>query len=269
MNKNSSFGFTLAEVLITLGVIGVIAAITLPSIIQKYREKAVVSQVEKAYAMLNEAFSRAISEYGTVDNWCSINSTNDYSVCAERMRDILSKYLKVTKICTNWTKMGECLNGDVKYSSTQGEKDKISFYSIYYKSMRLANGMGIAFDARNYGNDNQAWCSIYTNLQKDQQVQAFGVQNCGYIYVDINGNKGPNRDGIDFFAFNIRRNGLVGHGQDGLKSLNIGFEYNCIKPIMDKDQGRGSCTAWVLQNKNLDYLHCPNELSWTGKTKCK
>jgi len=255
-------GFTLAEVLITLGVIGIVAAITLPTIIKNYREKAIVSQVEKTYSMLNEAFSRAISEYGTVDNWCSINSTSDYPICAEKMRDILSKYLKVTKVCTNWT---DC-TAKGGYTSVQNDKMTIDPILYYYRAMRLANGMGITFDARNWDNILSHWCENYTNSRLG--VNDLSMKNCGFIYVDINGNKGPNRDGVDLFAFSIRKNGLVGHGQAGLHR-NISFEENCLKSMYDKDQGSGSCTAWVLQNKNLDYLHCPNELSWNGKTKCK
>ena len=53
MKKN---GFTLAEVLITLGIIGVVAAITLPTVIQNYQKQVLVTQLKKMYATWNEGF---------------------------------------------------------------------------------------------------------------------------------------------------------------------------------------------------------------------
>ena len=47
-------GFTLAEVLITLGIIGVVAALTLPSLIQNYKEKATVTAVKESYSILRK-----------------------------------------------------------------------------------------------------------------------------------------------------------------------------------------------------------------------
>lgn len=68
-NKYSIGGFTLAEVLITLGIIGIVAAMTLPSLVGKYKEKQRVTQLKKAYSILNQAFLMAVKDYGTPDNW--------------------------------------------------------------------------------------------------------------------------------------------------------------------------------------------------------
>ena len=61
--------FTLAEVLITLGIIGVVAAMTLPSLIQNYHEKQRVTQLKKAYSVMQNAFLMAQEEYGDVTDW--------------------------------------------------------------------------------------------------------------------------------------------------------------------------------------------------------
>jgi type II secretory pathway pseudopilin PulG len=65
----------LAEVLITLGIIGVVAALTLPSTIAKYQEKKKITQLKKAYSAYQQAFLLAVNEYGTPDNW-DLNKTN-------------------------------------------------------------------------------------------------------------------------------------------------------------------------------------------------
>ena len=61
--------FILAEVLITLGIIGIVCAITLPSIVQNYREKQTVAKLKKTYSILSQAMTSAVNENGTLDTW--------------------------------------------------------------------------------------------------------------------------------------------------------------------------------------------------------
>ena len=61
--------FTLAEVLITLGIIGVVAAMTMPVLIQKHREQVAVTKVKKFYSTFSQAYLMAVQENGTLDNW--------------------------------------------------------------------------------------------------------------------------------------------------------------------------------------------------------
>lgn len=56
------FAFTLAEVLITLGIIGVVAAMTIPVLVQKYKEQATVTRVKKFYSVFSQAYTMAINE---------------------------------------------------------------------------------------------------------------------------------------------------------------------------------------------------------------
>lgn len=51
--------FTLAEVLITLGIIGVVAAMTLPSLVGNYKKKQAVTQLQKVYTVLNQALRQS------------------------------------------------------------------------------------------------------------------------------------------------------------------------------------------------------------------
>lgn len=73
MNNNSIFyskrGFTLAEVLITLGIIGIVAAMTMPSLIAEHREKKTVAQLKKTYSTLQQAYLIAISKHGEPESW--------------------------------------------------------------------------------------------------------------------------------------------------------------------------------------------------------
>ena len=62
-------GFTLAEVLITLAVIGVVAALTIPVLIQKYQKKQLYAQFMKTYNTVTTALDNAVAEYGETDTW--------------------------------------------------------------------------------------------------------------------------------------------------------------------------------------------------------
>lgn len=57
-------GFTLAEILITLGIIGVISAITLPTLIKNYKKKETVAKLQKAISVLNQAYRLSNEETG-------------------------------------------------------------------------------------------------------------------------------------------------------------------------------------------------------------
>lgn len=104
--KNSAF--TLAEVLITLGIIGIVASLTLPSLIQKYHEKQRVVQLKKAYSVLQNAFLMAKDEYGEITDWgltitntgkvdANGNTVLDYSGGMSVM-SILMKYIEKSSI---------------------------------------------------------------------------------------------------------------------------------------------------------------------------
>lgn len=71
-------GFTLAEVLITLGIIGVIAAMTLPSLIQDHRNKVVATRLRKFYSVSNQAIRRAEVDYGEMQYWIQSSQWTEY-----------------------------------------------------------------------------------------------------------------------------------------------------------------------------------------------
>lgn len=59
--------FTLAEVLITLGIIGVVAALTIPTLMQKADEQATVSALKKTYSTLTQAYNLAVNDNSSPD----------------------------------------------------------------------------------------------------------------------------------------------------------------------------------------------------------
>lgn len=74
LNIRGFSGFTLAEILITLGIIGVVAAMTLPAIIQSYANSVVETRMAKFYSSINQAIARAEVDYGDRRYWFDENA---------------------------------------------------------------------------------------------------------------------------------------------------------------------------------------------------
>ena len=101
--KEASPSFTLDEVLITLGIIGVVAAMTMPSLIAAHRKHEVVTKLEKIYSVFNQAVRTSTVEHGDVTSWgidCgnsnNVKCTTDEAL--ERFNEYIGKYLQITSI---------------------------------------------------------------------------------------------------------------------------------------------------------------------------
>ncbi len=128
--------FTLAEVLITLGIIGVVAAMTIPTLIVNYQKKATASKVKKAYAELAQALRLAQAEYGDPDTWV----INKYTDSAENTKyfseTFIFPYIKVSKICGTGDESAEICKID------SGGHSSYNFI--------LNNGVGVSITAYPY-----------------------------------------------------------------------------------------------------------------------
>ncbi len=228
--------FTLAEVLITLGIIGVVAAMTMPSLIQEHREKATVAKLKKVYSNLNNAFILSISEYGSVNDW-GITSAEIDNKGSDLIARRLKEFMISAKDCNS---DGGCFGEDT-YKTLGPVSERFSGAANTFSTFILADGTSIGI-----------W-------------GVGSINKYGMIIVDINGKQRPNTTGKDAFWFKITENSIVPLGLKG-ETEAYNFE-NCINPVSAYYTSRG-CTAWVIFNENMDYLHC-KDLSWEGKTRCK
>lgn len=222
--------FTLAEVLITLGIIGVVAALTLPSLIQKQNEKATVSRLKKFYSTIQQAFILAQNENGSINNW-------EYSNSAEFF-NYFRPYLKIQKYCGG---NGNCWP-DTNYKFLHGS-DWVNINNIpNYEKAILSDG---------------SLLQVYAKLDKTDRE----------IRIDTNGFKGPNTEGIDMFSFKFNDKGVIPNGFPDTSFEGRQFKDYCNLNAT-VDYNGTACTAWVIMKENMDYLHC-NDLDWDVKTKCK
>ena len=97
--------FTLAEVLITLGIIGVVAAMTMPVLIANHRKNVVETRLAKFYSVMNQAITQSELENGDKSTWTIEHGTdsdnNDIADNLEWYNKYLAKYLNTTKIEKN------------------------------------------------------------------------------------------------------------------------------------------------------------------------
>ena len=256
-NNSRKIAFTLAEVLITLGIIGVVAAMTMPSLITNYKIKETVSKLKKVNTTFNNAFLQAKEENGEISDWGLSNSTldtdtDDGSIAnsnygRDKFLEILSRHLKTISMCKYSDNSCEIY----RPTNLQGDIDNSDSYS---NRLVLADGTIIGHLYLNNTACNTNWGSGALS------------QSCGSFKVDLNGSKKPNMYGKDIFQFDITANGIVPSGIATDISGN-NFEESCIKS--DSRMNGVGCTGWVIYNENMDYLKCPEKLGWNKAKSCK
>ena len=122
-------GFTLAEVLITLGIIGVVAAITLPVLIQNYQKQVTAEGVKKAYSELNQVIEMAKADYGDPSGWDYYEQEN----LAKWVQTYIEPYVNVigrTTCGTNQRCLGLALYYPLKFSKPGSGNTNIGQYII-------------------------------------------------------------------------------------------------------------------------------------------
>ena len=176
--------FTLAEVLITLGIIGVVAALTMPNIIHKYRNKVLETQFKKSVSVISQAVLRTKSDTG-IDNYAQycVTYPGDY-VNASECADALYKNIMMLG------SRQETFNPAFKMSVDR-EYDKIMTYNSK-QQVTPSSLLGI-------GN-----ALFYTNALPDgSYFNQWIIEGFYYIVVDTNGGKAPNKLGHDIFILAI------------------------------------------------------------------
>ncbi|MCD8023949.1 MAG: type II secretion system GspH family protein, partial [Candidatus Gastranaerophilales bacterium] len=258
-NVNFFPAFTLAETLITLAIIGVVAAMTIPTVIANSREKATVVKVKKAYSILTNALIQAEYDLGPVIDWgLSVTNTGKKDENGNIIYDRQGQNDFVT-IMSNY------MNGTV--SST---KDIFANYDFY-----TVNSLG----GVNIGNYNK---SDYSDSMIKILLPDGSFFNMGYVNSNIKSdgidivyyseNKSSYTVGKDYFYFKMlydSEKGITKVIPQGFTGTICEFDdgYCDISNSSLTNNGRG-CTAWIIRHENMNYMHCSG-LKMDGNGKCK
>jgi prepilin-type N-terminal cleavage/methylation domain-containing protein len=144
-------GFTLSEVLITLGVIGIVAAMTLPTLIQNAKEKATVAKVRETYAILSQAYKHAVAEYGTPEGWYT-GTGGMYD--PQSHIDMATPMIQYMKLATN------CVGQNDSYTKKYCTNNYA--YRKYWAPVKLLNGVSVIFRTWT-GSCSGKYATIYKN----------------------------------------------------------------------------------------------------------
>lgn len=241
----------MAEVLITIAIIGIVAAITVPNLISKHKEKTTVTRVNVIYSKLLEGFRLMIEENGTIDTY---GSTSDERTL--KVNELLPKYIKGLSPCAY---SYDCFNDLYKFKYVN-DTDKVGRTRI--ATFKMVDGAVLQF-----GIDSGCTQTMAMD-QKNEYGYAYGTygMGCGSLVIDLNGRLGPNVSDIDFFKFRIVTDGIIPAGSSKETVWTQTFLDQCLE---NRAHNLGNCTAWVIANKNMDYLHCPEKLGWDKASSCK
>ena len=192
------FAFTLAEVLITLGIIGVVAALTIPTLIQKYQKIVLVNQLKKAVSVVENGFRKAMADDG-VDNLEDTSLFTEegsipFSGYRPTLRYNFDKYFKILK-----SNEYDTIPIHYKYLDGYRYEQPPQYASIYLSDGVILYTAGLSRTA----NVNPSHC---------ERLQSEGGTLCstmGSISIDVNGEKGPNQYGRDMFDFVLGSDGKL------------------------------------------------------------
>ena len=214
--------FTLAEVLITLGIIGIVAATTLPTIINNYRVKVLENQFKKADSIIQQAVQKTANEYGytslaelNVAGCATCDNNENYRLLTQQIPEINDIWYKQFKTVKNFSD-SEAYWKNIYCNSFFGAKLNNTTYSCLYsgrpyKYMILSDGMTVSPLFAYLGGFNHPVL-----------IEAVFDTNGPY--------KGPNRLGYDIFRY---------------ETMN--YNTMCNPNIVNSENFKG-CYYWAHRN---------------------
>lgn len=230
MRKKNNFGFTLAEVLITLGIIGVVAAITIPSLITSYNKIVVETRLNQTNAIILQAFKRYQADNG--DTSMSLESYGDGDVNGyswQRSKDFFDEYFgksfNTTHTYPKGTRFPIYSANGTKYFGTS-----LGTYAVYNM---LNNGTVIGV-AKN-GNYDGIRVHVILNPQKKKLRVGRDVFELQYMSDGVSG----------YYAYNpqLRRNYTEGNRSSYIDACKS----NSSNPLYSMSSAE-FCGFLILQN---------------------
>ena len=224
--------FTLAEVLITLAIIGIVACMTLPNIINNYKRKQLEVAFKRSSALIQSALNETANDFG-FDSFKDINST-----------------------CVDQNELNSCKSNNQEFfnsvSSTFISKFKVIKQA---KNIDAAKFEGKVIPVYNFSGKQTLYYSQFYGIQRGGYFLSDGTYITGLLFYyhgagdcvtltfDTNGPyKGPNRYGYDIFIYTTGHWGLLcskNTSQPGGFGVDTNFN------------GRG-CYTYALKDVNPD-----------------
>lgn len=213
--------FTLAEMLIVLAIIGVVAALTIPAIISNYQKNQQVVALKKAYSQISQSIQRSMME-SNVENF-----NEEVLLHGENAnpKEFFKKYFNVTKYCDK-------------------DNHSLCFPTVTSIDKSTSSDIASKFD----------YCAVI------KDGSSICVQNVGEngspitFYVDTNGLEKPNVAGRDVFSFSVYHDGSVDEINPDSRDAGEGSSRESRKEDCEASSYASGCFSRILDDKwKMDY----------------
>ena len=257
MTKTEKFAFTLTEVLITIGVIGVVAALTLPTLINEHRISQWETALKRDYTVLSQGFRKIMADYGCDTLECTgiFSTTTDEEGNEVGDQDKLDEAIRSAIPVVKSYKRGE------------GEDREVPFL----KGRPSSGATGVTYDNQMYRIVLNDGAIVYFSRVTISCTPYGSTKKCSFVTIDVNGLVPPNTLGKDVFALGELLNDgslLPDTSQKWVEYTSISSSYwrnspgQCGKPNTKfKDDPTSfingqNCLARIMENNwRMDYLH--------------
>ena len=230
-NYSKHFGFSLAEVLVTMGVLGALAVLTLPTLKTNYEAHVIEAKVKTNYNLIQQAIANSPNAGSTYKNPTPENWFKRY----------MKNNIKIAKDCGSTNKCWhdiKSLSGSVDYGTNRD--------NVY--SFKLENGTSIIIVKEgSLGNRYGIYLGDDTGEIEDAQANADmeetedqNKETSISLWFDINGDEPPNMVGYDVYILGWKNKEMLPAGY-GLKSSTL---KNSCKT---KSNGR-LCMQYIIEN---------------------
>lgn len=214
--------FTLAEVLITLGIIGVVAAMTMPALISKYKKYVLEVQIKETYSIISQVLKLSVTNGASFDSFDTKNRNNE--TIENWYNEVFAPYLKVSRLCLNVKPIG-CWHQVYSLQQNPYGENSISNDEVQFILLN-----GASFTIKNY---SSSWISYVYGVKTE-------AESAAVFFFDANGKKLPNILGKDVHVLVWTEKGVVPAFNDktdkdiqtGCLNQKLGSGMSCFKIIM-------------------------------------
>lgn len=225
-------GFTMAEVLITIGIIGVVAAMTLPALINNAQNKELEEGLKRSYSVLSQALDMYYAQNG--------ERLTPGTIGLHELKPVLMKYLNTVQDCGFGS--SDVNQACIPNTNSGGYTDRENL--VQYKTYNGKQNITMAaFDDGQFVLNDGSLILLENNTVL--------VTSRLFISVDLNGfHKRPNMLGHDLFMFQIDEKGkLLPMGAEGTQYYSKTNEY--YSPASTNTMNGAGCTYRALTDKTF------------------
>jgi len=264
--------FTMTEIIIVIALLGVIAVISIPTLLISTNKSTYVAGLKRGYLMIKTATQELILDNGgsaigiagtpsgiadedvLIDKYCKKLNCIKKCYTADDHNNCWKFPVKSLDEKTSWNEISNLLGSSPVYAVSGGQVPEMEGETPPSSYAVLANGMAMAlkFD---YAGCNSNMVMVPNPLPHvyylSNMVIPTTAKGCGKVYLDVNGFKPPNRVGRDIFKFYIYNAGLTASGT-ALTPSEKNYNTSCNPAIVSTNSGAG-CAGRVLTEGSMNY----------------